>query len=453
MNLQEDSKLIGEYDESFTGDEKLQHKIVGIKSNVKVTTDVMINIGDIVTSEFKTTSRVKTVTGLSSLINEWGVVSPIHVLKIEDDGVYLLLDGLRRIFASLRKGEKQIRAIVWEFDDVDEGKEIAPIISLMINRTQKYSNIECWNIMERLLERSASPGLIEFLLQLNGGDAMKLQDIMTVDLPAFDETREKFVADEINIDTAFKKLTAERKKEDRAEKDDRTVLKVNEDNGGVQTGTDENSHRLLDVDEVKDLLDMNTVTPDNVDEASVEELDRSAEVNRPEVQDKDNRHPVDPAIKQAVFRRDDFTCQCCGLKGEANIGVLVFHHIIGVACGGPDTEENGLTLCQNCHMLLHMYVFGKVRIKWDAFDESEEKKFKRICMYGNKQIDAWKRVGKSKSEAYKEDASSRRHLYPGEGLEDIERAYKGYTPKDSDDGGSDTSVAEASDVSDDTSEE
>lgn len=419
MNLYEDTRKLGEYDDAFSGDEKLQHKLVSIKSTVTLT-ERIIDIDTIVTSEFKKVSRCMTVTGMSSLIADWGVVSPIHVMRLEDDDCYLLLDGLRRVFAALRKGETKIRAVIWEFSDIDEGKDMAEIISLMINRTQRYSNKECWNIMQKLQDKSASPGLIEFLLQLKPGDAMKLQDIMTTDIVDFWEYKESFIDDTLSIESAYKKLSNIRKKENLLAKDDRTIITSNED-AEKDTSSDDNAHRLLDVDEVKDLLELDNL--EGVDNESIDSLDRTSEVNTSVVQDKNDRKPVDPAIKQAVFRRDNFTCQCCGLNGEANIPVLVFHHIVGVACGGPDTVENGITLCQNCHMLLHLYVFGKVRIEWDKFDEKETKKFKRICKYGNVQIDAWKRVGVSKDEAYKKDANSRRHLYPGEGLDVINQAY------------------------------
>lgn len=419
MNLYEDTKKLGEYDDAFSGDEKLQHKLVSIKSTVTLT-EKIIDINDIVTSEFKKVSRCMTVTGMSSLIADWGVVSPIHVMRLEDDNCYLLLDGLRRVFAALRKGETKIRAVVWEFSDIDEGKDMAEIISLMINRTQRYSNKECWNIMQKLQDKSASPGLIEFLLQLKPGDAMKLQDIMTADIVDFWEYRESFLDDTLSIEMVYKKLTNIRKKENLLAKDDRTIITSNEEDE-KDTGDDINTHRLLDVDEVKDLLELSNT--DGVDEESIESLDRTSEVTKTVVQDKNDRKPIDPEIKMRVFRRDKFTCQCCDLSGEANSPVLVFHHIVGVACGGPDSVENGLTLCQNCHMLLHLYVFGKVRIEWDKFDDDETKKFKRICKYGNIQIDAWKKVGVSKEDAYKKDASSRRHLYPGEGLDVIRKAY------------------------------
>ena len=418
---QENEKLKSEYDDAFDGEEKLQHKLVSIKSEVTLKEED-IDIDSIVISEFKKSSRGKTISGLSNLIADWGVVSPIHVLKLEDDEMYLLMDGLRRVYAALKRGEKKIRAIIWEFSDVDEGKDMAQIIALMINRTQQYSNKEKWNIMKDLLADSVSPGLIEFLIQLPSGDAMRLQDIMTADVDGFQEFRDKFLEDMIDLDAAYKKLQKCRKDIDKIAQDDATVITAGEDGGKDVVQTE--NRRLLEDDEVLDLLDMaDKTTDEDIENTPAEDLDMTGEVNTPEVQDKDNRHPTDPMIKQATFRRDNFTCRCCGLTGEANIPVLVFHHVVGVACGGPDTVENGLTLCQNCHMLLHLYVFGKVRIEWDKFDEEEKKKFKLICKYGNIQIKAWKKVGVTKDEAYKKDAKSRRHLYPGEGLDEINSAY------------------------------
>lgn len=60
--------------------------------------------------------------------------------------------------------------------------------------------------------------------------------------------------------------------------------------------------------------------------------------------------------RDAVFARDDYTCQCCGQRG----GVLNAHHISPWA---EDTERrfdvsNGITLCERCHKATH----AKIRI-------------------------------------------------------------------------------------------
>jgi hypothetical protein len=55
--------------------------------------------------------------------------------------------------------------------------------------------------------------------------------------------------------------------------------------------------------------------------------------------------------KEAVFLRDDFTCQKCGRRSKK----LNAHHIFGFA-DQPRLRtsiENGITLCQECHWKFH----------------------------------------------------------------------------------------------------
>ena len=49
--------------------------------------------------------------------------------------------------------------------------------------------------------------------------------------------------------------------------------------------------------------------------------------------------------------------------------------------------------------------------------------FRNIFKYGNIAIEAQKRKGMKKEDAYKADAGSRRHLFPGEGLKDNIASY------------------------------
>ena len=64
--------------------------------------------------------------------------------------------------------------------------------------------------------------------------------------------------------------------------------------------------------------------------------------------------------RKAVFERDDYTCQCCGVKG----GYLEADHI-KPWCAFPTLRyslNNGRTLCKNCHIKQDTY--GRKAMKY-----------------------------------------------------------------------------------------
>ena len=64
-------------------------------------------------------------------------------------------------------------------------------------------------------------------------------------------------------------------------------------------------------------------------------------------------------VRQYVLFRDHYTCQCCGAHGTAKKPVkLHVHHIESRKTGG-NAPDNLITLCKNCHKLLHA---GKVTL-------------------------------------------------------------------------------------------
>lgn len=393
---------------AFDAEETSINSALQIKSNITIKQGT-ISIDDIITSNFKKIGRTDSLIGLSGVVGEWGVVTPIHVLKMEDDDMFMILDGLRRVFGALRSGKTEIPAMIWDFDDKQEGKEKANLISLMINRSQRFTAKEMWEQLKILEEvNDASPGLIEFLLQMQSGDAMKLKDVMLSDME-YSEIRNDLMDGITTIDSAYRKLCNERRKENRLAKEDATVL---EGSGSDPEDMDDNQH--LSVDAVKDLLDLTSL---DVDGESLEDLDRSSEaIGEHNVQEVGNRKPIDPRIKQETFIRDDFKCRCCGKGAPQWLGILVYHHLIPVFLGGEDSINNGLTICTGCHITLHLYSFGKVNVNFKELNEEEQKIFKNIFKFGNIIIEAMKRTKISRDVAYKEDSSSRRHLYPGEGL-------------------------------------
>lgn len=402
------------------GEDMTINSALQIKSKITIK-ETKIKIEDIVTSNFKKVSREKTLIGLSGVVGEWGVVTPIHVLKLEEDNMFMLLDGLRRVFGAMRSGSTEITAQVWDFDDKQEGKEKANLIGLMINRSQRYKNKELWEQMQVLEEvNGSSPGLIEYLLQMQSGDAMKMKDIMLSDIE-YSEIRQDLMDDITTIDQAYKKLTAERRKENKLAKEDSLVLE-----GGVGSDPDEVSdEQHLSVDAVKDLLELTDV---DVEDETLDSLNRSGEArgqgDEPFVQDRANGDKIDPELRKAVLVRDGFTCQCCNEGGEAFLSVLAVHHIVEVSQGGPDTLENLITVCVNCHILIHTYAWGKIYVDLESLDEHGKKKFKTIFKYGNVIIEADKRIGRTREQAIKEGRSNVRHPFPGEGLKDNQLAYK-----------------------------
>lgn len=49
--------------------------------------------------------------------------------------------------------------------------------------------------------------------------------------------------------------------------------------------------------------------------------------------------------RDEIFKRDKYTCQVCGRVG----GELELDHIVNVARGGTDDDNNLQTICTACH--------------------------------------------------------------------------------------------------------
>lgn len=405
-----------------------------------------IECDSVVLPNFKKISRQQTLKGLQGLVKQWNVVSPIHVLAMETEGQYWLLDGLRRLAATMENGNTTIPAIIWNFEDKQEGKDNASLISLMINRSQKFDITEQWEMLKLLKKKgNAKPALCEYLLQLEPGDAMKLEDVMTAE-GDYDEIREKLLIGKYTIDGAYKKLTAARKKEDKLDKDDSLSMPTDgeergkgkgkgrgkgnnvESSEGVGEVIDPNEDEEIEadknanltMDEVKEILEMSG----NIEDADLDEVeDRSDEARGEEVQDKNNRHPLDKDLRTAILNRDKFTCQCCGKGGMSYLPILTVHHRVPVAAGGPDKEENLITLCQNCHMRLHVYTMKGLRVNKDEVSDEEMAILKKIYFYGNEALDAFKKKGIKKAEKDKIMEGGTRHQKPGENLKENNAAY------------------------------
>jgi len=60
-------------------------------------------------------------------------------------------------------------------------------------------------------------------------------------------------------------------------------------------------------------------------------------------------------LRFAIFKRDRYICQMCGVKCKVGHGWRSpqCHHNVPVKCGGSHSWDNLVTLCKRCHKLVH----------------------------------------------------------------------------------------------------
>lgn len=422
-----------DYGETKDGTEERAFNLLSLTSDKFSLSTEVIKIGEIGLSEPTKRGRQKTMIGLTQSVKDMGILTPIHVMKVAeedatDDYKYVLIDGLRRMFGAIKNGMTEICATVWDFEDKEKGMELLLPLSLMLNRQQKRQWSEVWDLYRILeLQSAITPGTLEFLLQLEAGDAMRLKDVMLCD---YSEVKEALLSGEKNLDACYKMLQKMRKEEDQLGKDDATgfgdtVEGAEEVAGDVTEG----SEQLTDQD-VLELLEM----ADSLDEDSEVSSDDFSDMSTPDSDFVDQqkvgeRHPLDPALRQAVLARDDFTCRCCGMKMiGARLGLIAVHHIIPVHCSGKDELKNLVTLCSNCHILLHVLERngGTILMPESEFNEllpSEKSSMKRALKLARIAIAADKRKGLSKEQIGNATKDSIRHRMPGVGLKENQIAY------------------------------
>lgn len=423
--------LEAEYDAVFDGETKANN-LLKITSDEFTRSKEVIKIKEIGFSQPTKMGRQKTMTGLTKSVYELGVVTPIHVMTVEsededDDYKYVLIDGLRRVFGAMKNNLEEIDAIVWDFKDKELGRDLLLPLSLVLNRTQKRSWSEIWDLYRVLeMKSQVTPGTLEYLLQLNGGDAMKLKDVMLCD---YSEVKEALLNEEKDLDGCYKMLQKLRKEEDQLGKDDATGFSDTAENANEITSGNTGEGGQLSDQDVLELLEMadNLNDLDDVDEEDFDSLNK-ADNGYIDQQKVGERHPLDPALKSAVLARDKFRCKCCNFGGAAALGVIAVHHKIPVHCGGVDTMENLVTLCLNHHILLHVAERngGKLQMtkeEFDSYTHEEQEALKKTLLFARVAVEANKRRGLSKEQVEEATRDSIRHPMPGAGLSENRQAY------------------------------
>lgn len=431
-----EKELQEEFDSIFESEE-------GVDAFLKLTSDSFtrkkecIKLSKIGYTQPIKLGRQDTISGLTATVKDLGVLSPIHVMRVEEDAItddyeFILLDGLRRVYGALKNKEEEVDAVVWDFADKDKGMDLALVISLLLNRVQKRTWKEIWDLYKilEMQHSSLTPGMLEYLLQLEGGDAMKLKDVM---LCEYEEVKQALLNNEKNLEACYKMLQKLRKEENQLEKDDITGIgDIVEDAEEIAGDTNSDGGSLSD-DDVRDLLEMtNDLSDIDVSEGDFNDLVNPDDsfVDQQEVGD---RHPLDSALRQAVLQRDSFTCQCCGMKMiGARLGLIAIHHRLPVHVGGKDTMENLITLCLNCHLSLHVMERngGTILMSQEDFEslpENEQLSLKKSLKLARVAIEADKRKGLSKKDVQEATRNSIKHPMPGTGLKENQEAYKAST--------------------------
>lgn len=378
--------------------------------------------------------RQNTISGLTKTVHDLGVLQPIHVMTVpeesEDENYkYILLDGVRRIFGALRNGQSEIDAIVWDFRDKDQGVDLALYISLLLNRTERRSWAEIWHLYQVLeLQSAITPGTLEYLLQMESGDAMKLKDVM---LCQYEEVKQALLNNEKPLEACYKMLAKLRKEEDRLAMEDETGTDESVE-GAEELKADNTGERgSLSEEDVLELLEMSDL--EDLDEVGSGDFNELAQVDSDFIdsQEVGDRHPIDPEVKQAVLQRDKFTCQCCGMKLIGpRISLIAIHHKIPVHVRQENCDkiDNLITLDLNCHLQLHVMERsgGSILMSEDDFNElpeDEQLSLRKILKLSRMAIKADKRKGLSKEDVRDATRDTLRHPMPGAGSKENQQMY------------------------------
>lgn len=384
--------------------------------------------------------RADTYSGLFNVIREMGVIVPVVVTPLAeyadflaDNNIttgaeadelgyagprYRVLDGWRRIFASLKNNQDEIPAAIVTFHDPEVGRDLSNLMHLVLNRAQTHTWAEKW-AMQQVMEESYSltPSMLDWLLLIDAGDSMRLKEVMLAEYP---EVTDEFLSGKKDLARSYKALEKLRKAEANptAGDDDRKISSVDEA-GDLATDdtedaplTDEEVKNLLEMGdelrEVRDLLNKEADTDDAdiadenyggdpIPENAAEQVgfeggdddeDMFGEVDENTVQDTKDRKPLSKELRTAILARDEFTCQACGygkgITSMVHLGQLEAHHKTSVYVGGSDAMSNFVTLCQRCHGLVHILAgfnakIGMTKEEFENVPDNDQTMF-RVCI-------------------------------------------------------------------------
>lgn len=426
-----------EYENTFDSEEKVVNALKITKDDFTLDIGV-VDFDSLLIPDPMKKGRKETYLGLSTSIAELGIINPIQVMITEgyadwveehpdeayDGYKYILLDGFRRVWGGYKNGLSRCNAVIWDFKDKDKGNDLFTVLSLVVNKNQKRSWGEIWYLYQILeTQSSLTPGTLEYLLQLEPGDAMKLKDVMSCE---YADVKDDLLSNKKTITQAYNMLQKYRKEEDQLLKEDnKGIAELEQAEGVIEKAGDE----VLSNEDVKEILEMD----DKGLELKDDDFDEMLKGAEPEVQKTGERHPLDPALKAESLLHDNYQCVCCGmgkyLPMRYKLGILQSHHKIAVAHGGPDSIENLATLCVSCHTLVHLLLwsglkFGMAKEEFDNLPEEEQSRLKNIMAIAKKDYEAAKKLGKTAEDMKKDNVHPSTFKMPGTDMRENARAIK-----------------------------
>lgn len=290
----------------FTQRHDLDDKVLQTPDVSLSTKGLMVPIEYITVPEFKKNSRDPngTLQGLTKQVQSMSTVVPVVLTLTEayykhlvsDKPVdefmgqrFVLLQGLRRLFATLRVKAKTIPAVVQVFDNPEVINKRLDILSSVLQRSAKPNWAETYELVQRLADTHGFEyHEIDTIVGLGIGDALKLDDVMKDEkYPEVKDTLEKK-----DLKSAYALL-------EKFRREDATLAA--QDAVGLQ--------------DMDGQVDYGMQIQEGVQVSSQEEVTQALGY-LPQDDDEDSgsaQLEVSAAMRDAVLDREDGQCWACGL--------------------------------------------------------------------------------------------------------------------------------------------
>ena len=289
----------------FTQRHDLDEKVLQTPNVSPSIKGLMVPVEYITVPEFKKNSRDPngTLQGLTKQVQSMSTVVPVvltlteayykHLMsdKPVDEFMgqrFVLLQGLRRLFAMLRVKAKTIPAVVQVFDNPEVINKRLDILSSVLQRSAKPNWAETYELVQRLADdHGFEYHEIDTLVGLGVGDALKLDDVMKDEkYPEVKDTLEKK-----DLKSAYALL-------EKFRREDATLAA--QDAVGLQ--------------DMDGQVDYGMQIQEGVQVSSQEEVTEALGYLPQDDEDSESAQlEVSAAVRDAVLDREDGQCWACGL--------------------------------------------------------------------------------------------------------------------------------------------